>query len=227
MDRIICVVGPTASGKTKLAVQLAKAYDGEVVSCDSMQIYKHMDIGTAKPTEAEMEGIPHHMIDVAEPEENWSAARYVEAATQCVEDIFHRGKRPIIVGGTGLYIDSLISGHSFAVQSTGWRQKLQAQAAAEGIEPLRATLKQVDLAAYERIQPADEKRIIRALEVWYETGKTITQHDAAPPIPYGYSIARICSIRDCFFCLRIVHTDKISSIPNNTRMNSPISKTGN
>lgn len=117
------------------------------------------------------------MIDVAEPEENWSAARYVEAATQCVEDIFHRGKRPIIVGGTGLYIDSLVSGRSFAVQSTGWRQKLQAQAAAEGIEPLRATLKQVDLAAYERIQPADEKRIIRALEVWYETGKTITQHN--------------------------------------------------
>ena len=174
---VVCVVGPTASGKTRLGVALAHALDGEVVSADSMQIYRRMDIGTAKPTEAEMEGIPHHMIDVAEPEENWSAARYVEAATQCVEDIFHRGKRPIIVGGTGLYIDSLVSGRSFAVQSTGWRQKLQAQAAAEGIEPLRATLKQVDLAAYERIQPADEKRIIRALEVWYETGKTITQHN--------------------------------------------------
>ena len=173
----VCVVGPPASGKTRLGVALAHALDGEVVSADSMQIYRRMDIGTAKPTEAEMEGIPHHMIDVAEPEENWSAARYVEAATQCVEDIFHRGKRPIIVGGTGLYIDSLVSGRSFAVQSTGWRQKLQAQAAAEGIEPLRATLKQVDLAAYERIQPADEKRIIRALEVWYETGKTITQHN--------------------------------------------------
>lgn len=174
---VVCVVGPTASGKTRLGVALAHALDGEVVSADSMQIYRRMDIGTAKPTEAEMEGISHHMIDVAEPEENWSAARYVEAATQCVEDIFHRGKRPIIVGGTGLYIDSLVSGRSFAVQSTGWRQKLQAQAAAEGIEPLRATLKQVDLAAYERIQPADEKRIIRALEVWYETGKTITQHN--------------------------------------------------
>ena len=182
---VVCVVGPTASGKTRLGVALAHALDGEVVSADSMQIYRRMDIGTAKPTEAEMEGISHHMIDVAEPEENWSAARYVEAATQCVEDIFHRGKRPIIVGGTGLYIDSLVSGRSFAVQSTGWRQKLQAQAAAEGIEPLRATLKQVDLAAYERIQPADEKRIIRALEVWYETGKTITQHNletkAVPP----------------------------------------------
>lgn len=176
-NTVVCVVGPTASGKTRLGVALAHELDGEVVSADSMQIYRRMDIGTAKPTEAEMEGIPHHMIDVAEPEENWSAARYVEAATQCVEDIFRRGKRPIIVGGTGLYIDSLVSGRGFAVQSTGWRQKLQAQAAAEGIEPLREALKQVDLAAYERIQPADEKRIIRALEVWYETGKTITQHN--------------------------------------------------
>ena len=176
-NTVVCVVGPTASGKTRLGVALAHALDGEVVSADSMQIYRRMDIGTAKPTEEEMEGVPHHMIDVAEPEENWSAARYVEAATQCVEDIFRRGKRPIIVGGTGLYIDSLVSGRGFAVQSTGWRQKLQAQAAAEGIEPLRETLKQVDLAAYERIQPADEKRIIRALEVWYETGKTITQHN--------------------------------------------------
>ena len=176
-NTVVCVVGPTASGKTRLGVALAHELDGEVVSADSMQIYRRMDIGTAKPTEAEMEGIPHHMTDVAEPEENWSAARYVEAATQCVEDIFRRGKRPIIVGGTGLYIDSLVSGRGFAVQSTGWRQKLQAQAAAEGIEPLREALKQVDLAAYERIQPADEKRIIRALEVWYETGKTITQHN--------------------------------------------------
>lgn len=176
-NTVVCVVGPTASGKTRLGVALAHELDGEVVSADSMQIYRRMDIGTAKPTEAEMEGIPHHMIDVAEPEENWSAARYVEAATQCVEDIFRRGKRPIIVGGTGLYIDSLVSGRGFAVQSTGWRQKLQAQAAAEGIELLRETLKQVDPAAYERIQPADEKRIIRALEVWYETGKTITQHN--------------------------------------------------
>lgn len=176
-NTVVCVVGPTASGKTRLGVALAQELDGEVVSADSMQIYRRMDIGTAKPTEAEMEGIPHHMIDVAEPEENWSAARYVEAATQCVEDIFRRGKHPIIVGGTGLYIDSLVSGRGFAVQSTGWRQKLQAQAAAEGIELLRETLKQVDPAAYERIQPADEKRIIRALEVWYETGKTITQHN--------------------------------------------------
>ena len=174
---VVCVVGPTASGKTKLGVALAHLLDGEVVSADSMQIYRRMDIGTAKPTAEEREGIPHHMIDVAEPEENWSAARYVTAATECVEDIFRRGKRPVIVGGTGLYVDSLVPGRSFAVQCTGWRQRLQARVAAEGIEPLREELRQVDPAAYDRIAAADEKRIIRALEVWHETGKTITQHN--------------------------------------------------
>ena len=174
---VVCVVGPTASGKTKLGVALAHLLDGEVVSADSMQIYRRMDIGTAKPTAEEREGIPHHMINVAEPEENWSAARYVTAATECVEDIFRRGKRPVIVGGTGLYVDSLVSGRSFAVQCTGWRQRLQARVAAEGIEPLREELRQVDPAAYDRIAAADEKRIIRALEVWHETGKTITQHN--------------------------------------------------
>ena len=174
---VVCVVGPTASGKTKLGVALAHLLDGEVVSADSMQIYRRMNIGTAKPTAEEREGIPHHMIDVAEPEENWSAARYVTAATECVEDIFRRGKRPVIVGGTGLYVDSLVSGRSFAVQCTGWRQRLQARVAAEGIEPLREELRQVDPAAYDRIAAADEKRIIRALEVWHETGKTITQHN--------------------------------------------------
>lgn len=170
-------MGPTASGKTRMGVALAQLLDGEVVSVDSMQIYRRMDIGTAKPTPEEMEGVPHHMIDVAEPEENWSAARYVELATQCVEDIFRRGKRPILVGGTGLYMDALVSGRGFAVQSTGWRQKLQALVAAEGMTSLREKLREVDPAAYERIQPADEKRTIRALEVWYETGKTITQHN--------------------------------------------------
>ena len=175
--KIVCVAGPTACGKTTLGVLLAQRFHGEVVSADSMQIYRRMDIGTAKPTAEEREGIPHHMIDVAEPEENWSAARYVTAATECVEDIFRRGKRPVIVGGTGLYVDSLISGRSFAVQCTGWRQRLQARVAAEGIEPLREELRQVDPAAYDRIAAADEKRIIRALEVWHETGKTITQHN--------------------------------------------------
>ena len=111
MDRIICVVGPTASGKTKLAVQLAKLYGGEVVSCDSMQIYKHMDIGTAKPTKEEMEGVHHHLLDMVEPGEDFSAGKYVQLADSCVQDILSRGRTAVIAGGTGLYVDSLIYGY--------------------------------------------------------------------------------------------------------------------
>lgn len=185
LKKVLSVVGPTASGKTALGVALAQRFHGEVVSFDSMQIYRRMDIGTAKPTKEEMQGIPHHMIDVADPEESWSVARYVEAAVPVVEDILARGKTPVLVGGTGLYVDSLVSGRTFAVQSTGWREKLQAQVRAEGIQPLLEELSRVDPAAAARLHPADEKRIIRALEVWHETGKTITQHDletkALPP----------------------------------------------
>ena len=123
MNPIICLAGPTASGKTALAVELAKELDGEVVSCDSMQVYRRMDIGTAKPTEAEMQGIPHHMIDVASPEEDYSVSRYCAQALPIVEDIVARGKTAIIAGGTGLYMDSLIRGNDFApFPSTGVRQ---------------------------------------------------------------------------------------------------------
>jgi tRNA dimethylallyltransferase len=176
-NKIISVVGPTASGKTRLGVALAQRFNGEVVSSDSMQIYRRMDIGTAKPTVEEMEGIPHHMIDVAEPTENYSVARYVQEATPIVDDILVRGKTPILVGGTGLYVDSLIPGRQFAVQSTGWRERLQARVKAEGILPLLEELRQVDPEAAARLHPADEKRILRGLEVWHETGKTITQHN--------------------------------------------------
>ena len=178
MDRIICVVGPTASGKTKLAVQLAKAYDGEVVSCDSMQIYKHMDIGTAKPTPEEMEGVPHHMIDCVEPGEDFSVGKYVQLADGCVQDILSRGKTAVIAGGTGLYVDSLIAGRTFApVPRTGKREALEAQLRQEGGEAMLRKLRAVDPDAAARLHPADEKRIIRALEVYAETGRTITQHN--------------------------------------------------
>lgn len=175
--KVISVVGPTASGKTKLGVALAKRFGGEVVSFDSMQIYRRMDIGTAKPTAEEMEGVPHHMIDVAEPDENYSVARYVAEAQPIVDRLLAEGKTPILVGGTGLYVDSLVSGRSFAVQPTGWRERLQARVKVEGIEPLLGELRQVDPEAGARLHPADEKRILRALEVWHETGKTITQHN--------------------------------------------------
>ena len=142
MDRIICVVGPTASGKTKLAVQLAKLYDGEVVSCDSMQIYKHMDIGTAKPTKEEMEGVAHHLIDMVEPGEDFSAGKYVQLADACVQDILSRGKTAVIAGGTGLYVDSLIAGRSFApVPQTGRREALEAQLRETGGEAMLARLR--------------------------------------------------------------------------------------
>ena len=114
MEKIVCVVGPTASGKTALAVQLAKLLDGEVVSCDSMQIYRGMDIGTAKPTLAEMEGIPHHMLDVVDPQTPFSVGQYVAMADPIVRDILDRGKTVILAGGTGLYVDSLIAGRTFA-----------------------------------------------------------------------------------------------------------------
>ena len=178
MKNIICIAGPTASGKTALAVALARELDGEVVSCDSMQIYKKMDIGTAKPTPEEMMGIPHHMLSVAEPDEDFSVSRYCQMATPIVEDIIARGKVAIIAGGTGLYMDALIRGNSFApYPSTGRRQELEQLAEAEGIEAVLCKLRQVDPESAQRLHPSDKKRIIRAMEVYLETGKTITQHN--------------------------------------------------
>ena len=145
MNNIICIAGPTASGKTSLAVSLARELNGEVISCDSMQIYKRMDIGTAKPSLEEMEGIPHHMIDVAEPDEDFSVSRYCEMAAPILDDIIARGKTAIIAGGTGLYMDSLIRGNDFApFPSTGMREKLEAQADRDGMEAMLSLLHSID-----------------------------------------------------------------------------------
>ena len=176
MNPIICLAGPTASGKTALAVALAQALNGEVVSCDSMQVYKFMDIGTAKPTLDEMGGVPHHMIDVADPREDYSVSRYCKDAAPIVEDIVSRGKVAIIAGGTGLYMDSLIRGNDFApFPSTGVRERLERQADAEGLEAMRSRLRSIDPEAEGRIQ--DRKRLLRALEVYLEPGETITEHN--------------------------------------------------
>ena len=176
MNNIICIAGPTASGKTALAVELAKELNGEVVSCDSMQVYKRMDIGTAKPDIEERQGIPHHMLDVAEPWEDFSVSRYCELAGPIVDDIVSRGKTAIIAGGTGLYMDSLVKGNEFApFPSTGMREKLEKQADEEGLEAMRLLLRSIDPEAEARIQ--DRKRLLRALEVYYETGETITEHN--------------------------------------------------
>ena len=188
MNNIICIAGPTASGKTALAVQLAKELCGEVISCDSMQIYRRMDIGTAKPTADEMEGIPHHMLDVAEPEEDFSVSKYCDLATPILDDILSRGKTAIIAGGTGLYMDALVKGNDFApFPATGHRERLEEKLAAVGLDALLSELAAIDPEAAERSQ-RNPRRIIRALEVYYETGETITSHNLkTQAIPPRYS----------------------------------------
>ena len=177
--KILVISGPTASGKTRLAVELALRHGGEVVSADSMQVYRRMDIGTAKPTPEEMRGIPHHMLDVADPEEDFSVARYVELAAPCVDDILARGKLPIVAGGTGLYLDSLLSGRTFAPFSPdgGLRARLEARFDALGGEAMLGELAAADPEAAARLHPNDHKRIVRALEVYRSTGKTISEHN--------------------------------------------------
>ena len=180
-SKIVCIAGPTACGKTTLGVLLAQRFCGEVVSVDSMQIYRGMTVGTAAPTAEEMQGVPHHMIAVADPAEQWSAAEYVSRATPVVDDILARGKLPVLVGGTGLWMDALIRGHGFAKGHAGGaiRRELEARLEREGIAPLLEELRQVDPESAERLHPADTKRILRALEVYRETGSTISAHNAA------------------------------------------------
>ena len=176
---ILIICGPTASGTTALAAELALRLDGEVVSADSMQVYRGMDIGTAKPTQGEMRGVPHHMLDVADPRENYSVARYVAQAVPIVDGILARGKLPIVAGGTGLYLDNLVAGRQFApfAPDSGLRERLQERVRTEGLPALRRELERADPEAAGRIHPNDEKRTLRALEVYLATGKTITQHD--------------------------------------------------
>ena len=177
--KILCVVGPTACGKTRLGVLLARAHNGEVVSVDSMQLYRGLTIGTAAPTPEEMEGVPHHMVAVAEPEERWSVAKFAARADACVQDILSRGKLPILVGGTGLYLDAVVAGRTFAPGQAGGqvRKELQARLEREGVEPLLSQLREVDPESAQRLHSADTKRILRALEVFLETGETITEHN--------------------------------------------------
>ena len=177
--KIVCVVGPTACGKTKMGVLIARKFNGEVVSVDSMQIYRGMTGGTAAPTEEEMCGVPHHMVAVADPKEQWSAARYARMAVPIVDDILSRGKLPILVGGTGLWLDAVVQGRAFAGGHAAGevRKELQRRLEQDGIEPIIAQLRQVDPESAARLHPSDEKRILRALEVYLETGKTITAHN--------------------------------------------------
>lgn len=176
---LLVVAGATASGKTALAVRLAKRLDGEVVSADSMQIYKYMDIGTAKPTEAEREGVPHHLIDIVTPDVNFSAAQYCERAHEVIDGIAKRGKLPILTGGTGLYISSVVNDVKFekAECDTKLRQSLLELAEREGAEALHKILEECDSASAEKIHANNIKRVIRAIEVYRTTGERLSEHN--------------------------------------------------
>ena len=196
---LIVITGPTATGKTALGVALAREMDGEVISADSMQIYRGMDIGTAKPTAAEMRGVPHHLIDAADPEENWSVARWAEAASAAAEDILSRGKQPLVVGGTGQYADALVRGTDFAVPADPeTRARLGAEYDALGGEAFRSKLAAVDPERAEKLAPADKKRLVRAMEVYTLTGETITEHDRRTQLlPPRYPAVRFALTYSC------------------------------
>lgn len=177
LKKIIAVAGPTASGKTALAIKIAQRFDGEVVSCDSMQIYKFMDIGTAKPDKSELEAAQHHMIDIVHPSEKCSVADFVEKARACIDDIISRGKLPILAGGTGLYMDSVLENIVFEDFGSDpeFCAEMQKLADTEGVDAVHCLLMEKDPEAAEKIHPNNVRRVIRALEVCHLTGKTSTQ----------------------------------------------------
>jgi len=190
MIPIAIVAGATASGKTALAVELAKKLSGEVVSCDSMQIYKGMDIGTAKPQEAEMQGIPHHMIDILEPSQSFSVADFCTLARGIISDIAKRGKLPILTGGTGLYIDSLVNNVAFAEETdkSGIRDELFEKAQKEGNDAVYEMLLEIDPDYAKIVHPNNLKRVIRAIEFYKSTGMTVTEHNKLPKTPIYKSV---------------------------------------
>lgn len=176
-SKILAITGPTASGKTALSIEMAKRYNGEVVSCDSMQIYKYMDIGTAKPTKEEMCGIPHYMIDEISPDESFSVVQYAERAREYIDDILRRGKLPVLVGGTGLYLDSVINNTKFSEAECDerYREELYALAQKKGNGAVHKLLEEIDKDSAEKIHENNLRRVIRALEIYKTTGKTMTE----------------------------------------------------
>ena len=192
-NKVIVICGPTASGKTALSIELAKQINGEIVSCDSMQIYKDMNIGTAKPTPEEMQGIKHYLIGYVSPEQRYSVADYKADAKKAIKEIIKKGKMPIVVGGTGLYLDSLI--YEIEYQDIKldeeYRKKLEEEVEEKGLEALYERAKQIDATAIEKISPNDKKRILRILEIYHATGKTKTEQEIESrkkEVEYDYKV---------------------------------------
>lgn len=191
--KVIVICGPTASGKTALSIELAKKINGEIISSDSMQIYKDMDIGTAKPTEQEMQEIKHYLLDFVEPDQRYSVAQFKKDAEKAIEEILAKNKVPIIVGGTGLYVDSLIYGIEYQEIELDkkYREELEEKAQKEGLETLYEQAKKIDPQAIEKISANDKKRILRILEIYHSTGKTKTQQEIESrknEVKYDYKV---------------------------------------
>lgn len=216
-NKVIVIAGPTASGKTDLAIELALEVDGEVVSADSMQIYRKMDIGTAKPTMEERRGIPHHMIDIVDPDEEYSVAQYKSAAVACIKEIIGRGKVPIVAGGTGLYINSLVYNIDFSDTICDWdyREQLKILALEKGPRYLHQMLEEIDPKSAAAIHPNNIKRVIRALEVYKTTGRPISSHKEESrknPPPYDYKIFGLEITRDTLYSRIEKRVDKMMSL---------------
>ncbi len=190
--KVVVIVGPTASGKTAVSIELAKKINGEIISADSMQIYKYMDIGTAKPTLDEMQGIKHYMLDVVMPDETFNVAKYKNMAEKAIEEILQKGKVPIIVGGTGLYINTLVDGIEFAdvPSDEEYRNELIKKAYQEGAMSIYKKLEKIDSEAAKKIEPNNIRRVARALEIYKVTGKTKTQLDieSKKEVKYDYRL---------------------------------------
>ena len=202
--KVIVIAGPTASGKSKVAVELAKRINGEIISADSMQIYRDMNIGTAKISKEEMEGIKHYMIDFISPDERYSVSAYKNEAEKCICKILKKGKIPIICGGTGLYINSLIYGIEFLQEETdeAYRNKLNKIAEEEGLENLYKKALRIDPEAMKKISKNDKKRIIRVLEIYHKTGKTKTENDLESKkneVKYNYKVFALNMNRELLY----------------------------
>lgn len=204
MEKVIVIAGPTASGKTDLAIELALKVNGEIISADSMQIYREMNIGTAKPALEERRGVVHHLIDVVDPDEDFSVAQFQACAKECIKDILNRGRVPIVAGGTGLYVNALVYNLTFSETITNWeyREYLQGLASEQGPSVLHQLLQKVDSISAENIHPNNIKRVIRALEVFETTGKPISEYQEESrknPPPYDYKIFGLDVDRDLLY----------------------------